>query len=108
MNHLTNNSKPTTQMHEVRCSCATVYIFDVPPWSVFDILGPSDKHHLYVCYKVLFHTDATFFNSLVKKRRTFSQENWEQETKIHSKMEKAHRKAENDLKMIITNLNEMK
>lgn len=49
-----------------------------------------------------------FFQLAGEQRRTVSQENWEQEMKIHSKMEKAHRKAENDLKMIITNLSEMK
>lgn len=77
-----------------------VCILDGPLWSVFDILGPSDKHHLYVRYKVLFHTGSTFFNSLADK--------WEQEKTTHGKVEKAHHKAESDLKMTIANLNERK
>jgi len=39
-----------------------VYILVGLLWSVFDLLGPSDKHHPSVCYKVLFHTNSTFFN----------------------------------------------
>lgn len=64
-----------------------VYIIDGPLWSIFDILGPSDKHHLDVSYKVIFHTDSAFFN--------FLEDKWEQEEKTHGKVEKAHHKIVN-------------